>query len=386
MAKKRYHGKADRLLETFKRDIRAGNFDRFSRWPGEARLAELYSVARATIRKVLTALETEGVLRRNGVRREIEQMFREAVPGGMVKVRQRRIALVIPGIDILTNGFSDGICEAARKAGCDCYVFYVSPMNEQKIPEELLAPTLFDGMIMMPLEGRKYHRIFDCWRSASLPVVFLDRRLKGCDATLVEVNNSGGAYRAVGRLLSLYPRPVYFFSNPLEEASSNRERYLGYCNAMRDYGYGALIEEYTTFFTFIDLMTNPEFNSMSGAWRRLKQLKPPLSIFAVNDLAAYAVYIACEELGWRIGIDVKIIGFDDLPWTYRIRPRLSSLRQPSAEIGYECFKLLNRTINGELKEPVTVRIPVTLIEKESSTDEYPHPDDHRYSLCICNIL
>jgi len=366
-----YRSKAKRLAERLRADIEAGNFDCFPRWPGELRLGELYGAARATVRKALAELIDAGLLVRRNSRLELVRLS-EAAPVPAAAVRKtRRIAVVSSSFDQLMEGFFSGIAAAALVAGAECYCVESGGDPNLAWPEELLHPDRFDGMILMPLPYSPFYELYNCWRLAGKPVVFLDRLLDGVEGTLVEVDNAGGAYRAVTRLLTLYPRPVHCFSYPLGESSSVQERYLGFRNAMRDTGYGAAVDDYTLFFHFIDLYHQPELVGMSGVWRRLKTLTPPVSVFAVNDHAAYTVYVACRALGWEVGREVKLIGFDDSPMAYRLRPRLSSMRQPSFKVGRESFRMLERLMDGILSEPVCVKIPVELVEKESSLPGEP---------------
>lgn len=357
-----YYSKAHRLSETIRTDIESGVFALFSRLPGEQRLAGMYNAARCTIRKALARLIDEGLLVRQGTRLVVNPEASNKGASLLLRKSTRRIAVVIPNDDQLTSGFTSGIFELAANDETACFLFILG----SRIPAELRRPESFDGMILMPEERPPFHELYEIWKNSGRCVVFLDRKLGNVEAPLVETDNSGAAYRAVTRLLSLYRRPVFFFSHPLDESTSTRERYNGYCNAMHDAGYGDSIEEHTVFFVFINLRERPDLLPMSGAMRKLRTLTPPLSIFAVNDLAAYAVYASCSRLGLKIGDNVKIIGFDDTQWAYCARPRLSSVRQPPYEVGQVAYRLLMRLFENPEPAPPCIRLPARLIEKESS--------------------
>lgn len=86
----------------------------------------------------------------------------------------------------------------------------------------------------------------------------------------------------------------------------------------------------------------------------------------MNDYVARGIYRAAEELKLKIGRDVMVFGFDDLPLASCLECPLSSVRQPRREIGYEAAKLLHERIMGKVSRPVTKCLPVELIERESS--------------------
>ena len=92
---------------------------------------------------------------------------------------------------------------------------------------------------------------------------------------------------------------------------------------------------------------------------------------AMNDYVARGVYRAAEELKLRIGRDVIIFGFDDLPLASCLECPLSSVRQPRREIGYEAARLLCNEIAGKVSRPVTRVLPVELVERKSSRGPEP---------------
>ncbi|GAA4190839.1 LacI family DNA-binding transcriptional regulator [Gryllotalpicola kribbensis] len=64
------------------------------------------------------------------------------------------------------------------------------------------------------------------------------------------------------------------------------------------------------------------------------------AIFACSDPMALGVYNALAERGLRIPDDVSVIGFDDLPEAHWISPTLTTMRQPSREMGDSAVRML----------------------------------------------
>lgn len=84
------------------------------------------------------------------------------------------------------------------------------------------------------------------------------------------------------------------------------------------------------------LVVDGEFSYDSGfaATQRLLDLpRPPTAVFAANDdMAAGAIGAICER-GLRVPRDVSVCGFDDTPIARHIYPALTTVRQPTREMG-----------------------------------------------------
>ncbi len=84
------------------------------------------------------------------------------------------------------------------------------------------------------------------------------------------------------------------------------------------------------------LVVDGEFSHDSGAAgaRRLLALKQrPTAIFAANDDMAAGTICAICESGLSVPGDVSVCGFDDTPIARHIHPALTTIRQPTREMG-----------------------------------------------------
>ena len=141
---------------------------------------------------------------------------------------------------------------------------------------------------------------------------------------------------------------------------------------MNDSGFEQEIQRCTHFYPPTD--NDPEFWPVEKklelpyivALDILRNATLPVSIMAMNDYAARSVYRAAEELKLRVGRDIMLFGFDDLPLASCLECPLSSVRQPRREIGFEAAKQLCEEIDGRISQPVTKVLPVELIERNSS--------------------
>jgi len=57
------------------------------------------------------------------------------------------------------------------------------------------------------------------------------------------------------------------------------------------------------------------------------------AVVCANDRSAVGLYAAARERGLSLPHDLSVVGFDDLPWSAYLDPPLTTLRQPSREMG-----------------------------------------------------
>ncbi len=116
------------------------------------------------------------------------------------------------------------------------------------------------------------------------------------------------------------------------------------------------------------LVVAGEFSYDSGfaATNRLLDLpQPPTAIFAANDdMAAGAICAICER-GLSVPKDVSVCGFDDTPIARQIYPALTTVRQPTREMGRLAAVELLKAIR-ERRDGGMVTVPYTLELRRST--------------------
>mgnify|MGYP001142016981 CR=1 FL=1 len=97
--------------------------------------------------------------------------------------------------------------------------------------------------------------------------------------------------------------------------------------------------------------------------------RPPTAIFAANDdMAAGAISAICER-GFSVPADISVSGFDDTPIATQIYPALTTVRQPSRDMGRVAAQELLKAIRSP-KDGETVVMPYEL-QLRRSTSEPP---------------
>jgi len=94
-------------------------------------------------------------------------------------------------------------------------------------------------------------------------------------------------------------------------------------------------------------------------------------LFAITDLVAVGVLAFFNDNNIKVPDQVKVIGFSNWFMSQVISPKLSTVEQPSFEMGYQAFYLLLEEINAnkELREfkPKIIELNTSVIERESTS-------------------
>lgn len=117
-----------------------------------------------------------------------------------------------------------------------------------------------------------------------------------------------------------------------------------------------------------ELVTQGEFSFESGILGAEKLLdlgRPPTAIFAANDDMAAGVIRAAGERGLMVPRDLSVCGFDDTPIARHIYPALTTVRQPTSEMGrlatLQLFDRIRAPGGGRM-----VHVEHTLLFREST--------------------
>lgn len=95
------------------------------------------------------------------------------------------------------------------------------------------------------------------------------------------------------------------------------------------------------------------------------QDKLPTAFFCFNDDTAIGVIAALRSRGYDVPKDFSVIGFDDIPFSNKITPALTTIRQPRKKIGELAMGLLLDSLKDRSLPPETIYLHGDLIVRES---------------------
>jgi len=225
-------------------------------------------------------------------------------------------AAVTAGLRVmLCNSDNDPAEEAA----------YISLFAEQRVRGVLLTPADPSGAELSVL------------RRHDIPFVLVDRvTSEGCS---VSVDDVAGGRMAGAHLVETGHQDIAYVSGPMSFAQC-RDRRDGALAAITAHGLPADALAQI-------VMDRMDVASGREAGRRLLALaRRPTAVFCANDLLALGVLQALYAAGVSVPGEVAIIGYDDIEFAGAAAVPLSSVRQPSSEMGQIAAGLLVEEITA----------------------------------------
>lgn len=189
------------------------------------------------------------------------------------------------------------------------------------------------------------------------PVVCVDRKPPGWEGDSVTVANAEGGYLAAQHLIKMGHRQIGIVRGPLNVTTAT-ERVEGFLRAMHEHDL-TVPSEY---------LQSGSFDQESGyvcALRLLNLLPRPTAIFTASDLMAVGALGAIKSQKLKCPKDVSIVSFDGLAFTEMTEPAITSIFQPSYQLGYSAVRLLLERIDGLDSPPQDIVLATELKMKDS---------------------
>ncbi len=295
-----------------------------------------------------------------------------------LKVRQTRmLAMVLPDI---TNPFFPEIIRGAEDTAFERGYFLMTANTDEQIGRErrivaALRSYRVDGVLLASASGTDTSHLKSTI-AAGVALVCLDRTVPGVKTDAVLLDNVRGARECVRHMIQKGHRRIAIITGSLD-LQTGRERLRGYEEALREADIpadkGRILEG--DFRHDSGYRLGKQIATEKKADKKTDKKKDralgPTAIFVCNGVMTLGVLKAFEELNIRCPQDIALATFDDLAVDSPFHPHLTTVVQPSYEMGARAAGILIDRIEGRIsKEPTTVRVAPTLIIREST--DAPH--------------
>ncbi|MBV9444514.1 MAG: LacI family DNA-binding transcriptional regulator [Streptosporangiaceae bacterium] len=256
-----------------------------------------------------------------------------------------------------------GLEDVAQQRGCSVVL-----CNSDEDPEkeaDYIAAAAAERMAGVAISAASTATDVTPLVDLGIPVVAIDRRLRGANVDTVLADNQRGAEAATGHLVDMGYRRIACITGP-PQAMTASERLKGYKRALRRHG-----REVPP-----DLIRHADFRERGGydAMRSLLADSAPDAVFVTNNLMTVGALKYLVSHGIRVPRDIGVVGFDEIPWADLIRPSLSTVAQPTYDMGRIAGQLLAAHSSSPDKQPETVVLRTSLNIRASST---PAPSEPR---------
>lgn len=261
--------------------------------------------------------------------------------------------------------FLDGLKKACEGQEIDIYIFNCYYYTEfSGYPNytgfsiyRLIDYNTFDGVIVLTdLIGNQ--RILEKERlrilQAGIPAVSINANMNGLST--FRIDNYSGTYEAINHLIKEHGIRDLGHISGKESNFDISERYKAYRVALQENEIPIDMEKVFTI----------KLSNFNDAYEFAKEYfssgkKIPQALVCASDLIALGVLQAAQDFNIRVPEDLKVIGFDDLPYSNTITPSLTTVRANLDNLGKAVLTYL---LSGS-KEIVHEKIPTTPVYRAS---------------------
>lgn len=191
-----------------------------------------------------------------------------------------------------------------------------------------------------------------------IPLVNACEYIENAPCPRVGIDNVAAAREMTVYLLGLGHRRIGVVLGP-DSSPLTSDRLRGYKLALRA---AKLAADHT-------LIAQGDFSMSSGraaAAKLFEAKQPPTAVFCFNDEMALGAIRWLRSTGRCVPQDVSVVGFDDIEFASFCDPPLTTIEQPTREIGNRAMSLLFDLLNGAKPEPTMHTLPIKLVVRDSA--------------------
>lgn len=355
---RKYH----KIFESLKADILSGRFKPGQKMPSEAALVNKTGASRITVGRAIRELQDRGLVDRIAgsgtyVRNPADDDHRPHLFG-----------LLIP--DLGETEIFEPICQAianAPEASDHALLWGHANADASKaeqswrLSQQYIARKV-SGVFFAPLEfeseaEKVNRRILSAFKQAQVAVVLLDRRTfkaPGSDRPdLVGLNNHQAGYIATEHLIKLGCNRIGFLGHH-GSVSTIAERTAGYNDALAAHHLRSATDVHFS-----------DANEQSLSWNPRRKLESLDAFVCVNDRMAGQLMHLFLAQKLKVPDDIRIVGIDDVSYASLLPVPLTTVRQPTREIGELALRTMLDRIKSPRSQPREVLLDGELIVRKS---------------------
>lgn len=328
-----------------------------------ARLEDIAREAGVSISTVSRALNDSPAVKRRTkqeiwkIAREHDYDFRRNMPKGPVGA-EATIAVIVPAPQARETRVADpfflellaGIAEAARERNADLVISHMFPRSAEDL-EFAMTTSRATGMIFIGQSS--LHEAFNSLASRDDRFVVWGAEFEDAQYCSIGSDNVAGGRRATSHLLRLGRERILFLGDT--EAPEAEQRYRGYRQALEE--ADRPLDQALAIPAHFDVHS-AEAVTRSAIDRGIEFD----GIFAASDLIAIGAIRALTKSGRKVPEDVSVVGYDNIPASRLVTPRLTTIDQDTNLAGR---MLVSKLIDTQGQQATSERLETSLLIRES---------------------
>lgn len=324
-------------------------------------VAEHAGVSRATASLVVRNSPNVSEKTRKKVMDSINELgyIYNRIAANMRSERSLTIGLIIT--DISNTFFSELLIGAQHALEERGYTVLLGTTFDSDTKQNKLLSTMLehrvDGIILCPASETSKETI-DRINNLDVPIVSAVRKLPNLHCDYVGINYKMGAELAVKYLIKNgHSRIAFVGGNP--QSSTWKERKLGYENTLKQAGIE--VDE-----SLVISSVPTKQGGRNAIQILLNQPNKPTAIFCFSDLIAFGVSEGLKAAGINPGIDMAIVGFDNVPEAANFHPSLTTVSSYPRLIGNSAARMLYKRTNEFNEDQQCIILQPELVVRSSS--------------------
>jgi LacI family transcriptional regulator len=250
----------------------------------------------------------------------------------LVTKKTNSLGIIIPNArDPFYAEVIDGISAESRNRGYSIILCNSHDSSDEELSMiHQLREKRVDGMLIYPLQEDE--RYIEELKNIPVPFVFLNRHTDALDCDYVMNDNFYGSFLAVNHLVAKGHKEItYICAKP--SASSGHERISGCKEAIQKNG----LPPEALHIEICDETIECCYKLVKNLLLKNENIS---ALFVWDDRLAVGARRAIFEAGKQIPDDIAMVGYDDIEISEYLFPSLTTVRQPSYQIGNTATKIL----------------------------------------------
>ncbi|RUR42448.1 substrate-binding domain-containing protein [Vreelandella populi] len=249
-----------------------------------------------------------------------------------------------------------GIEQAARTHGYSLIVCNTDNDPEQEQQHlRLLKSYQIEGLIINAA-GQPEAQL-QALKHSGVPLVLLDREVRQLDVDVIGLDNALAIDMALDHLVRQGYRSILYASEPPAYASTRQERLQRFNQQAERLGIKSQ--------TLILSSSAPDFETLTAFVEHPGS--SPGAVLCANGNVTLAMTRSFQQLDITLG-QTGLMGIDELDWCELITPGITTLAQPTDDIGHAAVSCLLNQLNGSAQaSPVRYRHAPRLQIRGSTT-------------------
>ncbi|WP_190809446.1 LacI family DNA-binding transcriptional regulator [Flagellimonas sp. S3867] len=281
----------------------------------------------------------------------------------LVRNKTYNIGVVVP--EFINEYYSEvirGVQDVLVETGYQVLIME----SDNKVERELknvktLMQNMMDGLVICPSvkSGNLDYYLNEI--NTGYPIVFLNRIEQNFPAKKVLFNNAKWSFFATEHLIYQGYKRIYHLSGS-NDLGITKDRTHGFIRAMEKHNFSK--NNYKVIETGI-----LSEEAMAIVQRLIDQNDLPDAFMCVNDLVALSTISVLKQNQIEVPKDIGVIGFTETKIANLVSPKLSSVKQPTFEMGKAAAEMLMKLINNEAISSDTIMLNGILNIRESSVKQ-----------------